>query len=102
MKISKKIISAVLFISLLAMMAANTAALTGEWGAVGDLGVTADINGDGQVGEEDLSILLDYIKGIEALTPAQFKRADISKDNIVDIRDYNIIYKKIIQSSKAN
>lgn len=57
--------------------------------------VIGDVNGDGKFTEEDLSLITDVISGNAALDSAAFEAADVYKDGVIDIKDFNIIYSRI-------
>lgn len=58
-----------------------------------------DINMDGIVNQDDLTLLQNYIDGDIAFTEKQYKLADMNNDKIVNIIDYTALYNKINNNS---
>lgn len=50
-----------------------------------------DVNGDGQVDNFDVEMILRHVTRSITLTPDQFRRADVNGDGAVDVRDAQLI-----------
>lgn len=62
-------------------------------------GIPGDVNNDGSADFGDLTAVLNSIKGISKLTEEQKKAADVyGNDDVIDIRDYNYLYRLIAGS----
>ena len=61
------------------------------------LGVAAavqlgDVNGDGILNREDPALIVDHYNELVELTAEELEIADVNRDDVVDIRDANILY----------
>ena len=56
---------------------------------------SGDVNMDGEITQEDLTLIQSYILGTETLTGKQFKLADMNEDSIVDTADYIILKRQL-------
>ncbi len=54
-----------------------------------------DVNGDGEVTEEDVELILNYIFGLTTLTSEQESIADVTGDGVIDAADAVYIYRQI-------
>lgn len=54
-----------------------------------------DVNEDGQITQDDLTLVQNYIQGTQALTDKQLKAADVNKDGKVNSGDSLLISKYI-------
>lgn len=50
--------------------------------------ILGDIDGDGAINNNDLTLVQNYIMGTKALTEKQFKAADVNKDEKITSADY--------------
>lgn len=57
--------------------------------------VQGDINGDGRIDDFDLDLIYKHITGISKLSGGSYNRANLDSSDAVDIRDYNLLYKRI-------
>lgn len=73
-----------------------------EWANTNDVPFVAfepeqgDVSGEGKTDLYDLELIKKHITGISILSGGSFARADMNGDSIVDIRDYNLLYAKIM------
>lgn len=58
-----------------------------------------DINMDGELDSDDLTLIYNYIQGTQPLIDKQFKLADMNEDNEVTYLDYTALYNKINNNS---
>lgn len=63
--------------------------------------VPGDINLNNKLDKEDLSLLNSYLNKNLSLSDLQLKIADMNKDDLVDIDDYNILKKKKLSNKKS-
>lgn len=54
-----------------------------------------DVNMDGKITQEDLTLVQNYLSGTGALTEKQLKLADLSEDGKIDSMDTYLLVKKI-------
>lgn len=57
-----------------------------------------DINMDGEINQDDLTLLYNYLQGTQTLTDEQFKLADMNEDGKLAYTDYTALYNKINNS----
>lgn len=58
-----------------------------------------DVNMDGEITEDDITLVSNYLEGTQALTSKQFKLADVVEDGLIKSNDILAIRQKIIGNS---
>ena len=59
-----------------------------------------DVNGDGYVKIDDVTLVLKYVVGLENFSSLQIKAADVDKDGTVNVKDATLIQKYIADMIK--
>ena len=57
-----------------------------------------DVNGDGEIMIDDVTLILKYVVDMVQLNDRQIKAADVNYDGIVNVKDATLIQKYIVQS----
>ncbi len=58
--------------------------------------LSGDVNADGELNQEDVLILKNYLHGKESFTETQFRTADSNHDEKINIFDYCLLKQKIL------
>ena len=85
---------------VLSVILAGMIAATGVMPSVVNAAATGDLNGDGVISADDLTILQDHILGKKILTEDQAKVADINGDKSVDVHDMAELRKLLLATQR--
>lgn len=68
----------------------------GNWSERTQIGMLGDVNNNGEITITDYTLVGLHITGDRTLTPAEFMRADINRDGVVNSTDRDLIQAYIL------